>query len=59
MQIHITEEMVNASLEAMRQEAIKDGHDWGHVENAKPEEHARFREVVRAMLQAAANTLSN
>lgn len=58
MQIHITEKMIDASIEAARVEAVKDGHDWPEPDQYHEAGLARFREVVRAMLQAAANTLS-
>jgi hypothetical protein len=55
MRMHITETMVDASFAAMKAEAIKDGHDWEAIESAEPDQVKRFREVVRAMLQAAAD----
>jgi hypothetical protein len=47
--------MIDASLSAMQAEAIKDGHSLEEIERADPNQAARFREVVRAMLQAAAD----
>lgn len=57
--LHITDEMIEASIEAVRREALRDGHDLSTFDNADPETTARFREVIRSMLQAAAGTLSS
>lgn len=58
MQFHITEQMIDASFEAMKAEALKDGHDWGEVERADAKNTQRMREVIRAMLIAAANVVT-
>ncbi len=59
MRLHITAEMIDASMAAMRKEAIKDGHDVDEMDNAKPEAVTRFREVLRSALQAAAEAFLN
>lgn len=57
MRIKITEQMIDASLAAMRAEAAKDGHSTEEMDDADPKAITRFREVIRAMLQAAAGTI--
>lgn len=49
----ITDEMVEAAVNAVIDEAVKDGADRDELENMR-EAKERFNEVVRAMLNAAA-----
>ncbi|WP_161489472.1 hypothetical protein [Sulfitobacter sp. EhC04] len=58
MRMHITDTMIDASYGAMKAEAVKDGHDWGEVERSNPDQMNRLREVIRSMLQAAADVAS-
>lgn len=55
MRMHITDAMIDASFAAMKAEALKDGHDWEAVVLTDPKQVQRFRDVIRAMLQAAAD----
>lgn len=59
MRMHITEAMIDASFDAMKAEAIKNGHDWEEVERADANQVKRFREVIRTMLQAAADVAAH
>lgn len=54
LRLHITDSMVEAAFRAMMAEAIKDGFD---ERNFKEDYADRMREVARAMLQAAADTV--
>ncbi len=58
MRMHITETMIDASYEVMKAEAAKDGHDWDEIDRSHPDQMNRLREVIRAMLQAAADVAS-
>ena len=55
--LHITDSMVDAAYEAAEREAVKDGLETG-FDGAEPQQIARFREVIRAMLQAGADAVS-
>lgn len=59
MRMHISEAMIDASFAAMKAEAIKDGHDWEGAERDHPDQVKRFREVIRAMLLAAADVVAS
>lgn len=54
MRMHISETMIDASYEVCIQEAVADGMTREEMEE-DPQKVARFRQVLRAMLQAAAD----
>lgn len=59
MQVHITDEMIDASISAARAEAIADGQSTESFDNPDPQDMERFRQVIKIMLQAAANTIKS